>query len=152
MFQVKFDGLNERQIGNIERQLKVRLPEEYKSFLRSVGGGVVEKDKFNQIILTEINEKIVLDVLYGDDKRYENANIMFWMSKFDGELLEDAIIIGDDILHGFFVMICDGENQGVYYWDDSYHFEYSDDENNMYWIADTFGSFMKLIGFAPVGR
>lgn len=113
---------------------------------------MVEKDKFNQIILTEINEKIVLDVLYGDDKRYENANIMFWMSKFDGELLEDAIIIGDDILHGFFVMICDGENQGVYYWDDSYHFEYSDDENNMYWIADTFGSFMKLIGFAPVGR
>lgn len=152
MFQVKFDGLNERQIDNIERQLKVRLPEEYKSFLRTIGGGVVEKDKFNQIILTEINEKIVLDVLYGDDKRYENGNIMFWMSKFNGELLEDAIIIGDDILHGFIVMICDGESQGVYYWDDSYHFEYSDDENNMYWIADTFGDFMKLIGFAPAGR
>lgn len=140
------------QIDNIERQLKVSLPEEYKSFLRTVGGGVVEKDKHNQIILTEINEKIVLDVLYGDDKRYENGNIMFWMSKFDGELLEDAIIIGDDSLHGFIVMICDGENQGVYYWDDSYHFEYSDDENNMYWIADTFGDFMNLIGFAPAGR
>lgn len=43
-------------------------------------------------------------------------------------------------------MICDGENQRVYYWDDSYHFEYSDDENKMYWIADTFVGFMKLIG------
>ncbi|MFD2388034.1 hypothetical protein [Enterococcus rivorum] len=42
------------------------------------------------------------------------------------------------------LIICDGENEGVYYWDDSYHFENSDDEMNTYWIANTFTEFIKM--------
>ena len=141
----KFKSLNDKQIKNIENRFKVNLPVEYKTFLKQVGGGVVEKDEFNQITLDEVNEIIVLDVLYGDDENNEKGNIIFWMEQFEGELLKDAIIIGDDLLQGFLVMICQGENQGIYYWDDSYNFECSDDENNMYWIADTFGEFLNLI-------
>lgn len=105
----------------------------------------MEKDEFNQIILDGIKENIVLDVLYGNDENNEKGNIIFWTEQFKGELLEDTIIIGDDLLQGFLVMICRGENQGIYYWDDSYNFESSDDENNMYWIANTFDEFLYLI-------
>ena len=140
----KFKNLNDKQIENIENRFKVNLPAEYKSFLKQVGGGVAEKDESNQITLDEINESIVLDVLYGDDEN-EKGNIIFWMEQFEGELLKDAIIIGDDLLQGFIVMICKGESQGIYYWDDSCNFECSDDENNMYWIADTFGEFLNLV-------
>ena len=41
------------------------------------------------------------------------------MKRFEGELLEKAVLIGDDLLQGFLVMICDGEDKGIYYWDDS---------------------------------
>ncbi len=141
----KFKGLNDEQINNIESKLKINLPEDYKNFLKQIGGGIVEKDESNRIIIDSIGENIVLDVLYGDDANNEKGSIMFWMKQFEGELLADAIIIGDDLLQGFLVMICDGEDKGVYYWDDSYNFESSNDENNMYWIADSFDNFLKEI-------
>lgn len=140
-----FKCLNKEQINKIESQLDVNLPTEYKTFLEQIGGGVVEKDDSNCITISEINEDIVLDVLYGEDEENEKASITFWMKQFEGELLEDAVIIGDDLLQGFLIMICEGENQGIYYWDDSYNFESSDDESNMYGIADSFGELIKQL-------
>lgn len=140
-----FKCLNKEQINKIESQLDVNLPTEYKTFLEQIGGGVVEKDDSNRITISEINEDIVLDVLYGEDEENEKASITFWMKQFEGELLEDAVIIGDDLLQGFLIMICEGENQGIYYWDDSYNFESSDDESNMYGIADSFGELIKQL-------
>lgn len=61
------------------------------------------------------------------------------------ELLEKTIIIADDIIQGFIVLICEGEDKGVYYWDDAYNFETSDDESNVYWIADDFTSFLEQL-------
>lgn len=43
------------------------------------------------------------------------------------------------------VMFCHGDNKGIYYWDDTYNFQNSDDENNMYWIANSFNEFIKLL-------
>ena len=42
-------------------------------------------------------------------------------------------------------MICAGENSGVYYYDDSYYFEESNDEGNVYWIAENFEEFWKML-------
>ena len=76
---------------------------------------------------------------------HEKASITFWMKRFEGELLEKAVVIGDDLLQGFLVMICDGEDKGIYYWDDSYRFASSCDENNMYWISDSFDGLLRLV-------
>lgn len=141
----KFKCLSDGQISNIENQLEVRFPEDYKKFLREIGGGVVEKDELNQIAISEIGENISIDVLYGDDREYERGSILFWMDHFKGELLDDAVIIGDDLLQGFLVMICDGENRGIYYWDDAYNFESSDDRNNMYRLAESFEGLVRQI-------
>lgn len=141
----KFESLSDSQISSIEKQLKVTLPEDYKNFLKQIGGGVVEKDEVNKIVIDEIGEEIILDVLYGDNQKNEKSSILFWMEQFDGELLENSIIIGDDLLQGFLVLICDGENKGVYYWDDSYNFETSTDENNMYRVAESFKELLEQI-------
>lgn len=141
----KFESLSDSQISSIEKQLKVTLPEDYKNFLKQIGGGVVEKDEVNKIVIDEIGEEIILDVLYGDNQKNEKGSILFWMEQFDGELLGSSIIIGDDILQGFLVLICDGENKGVYYWDDSYNFETSNDENNMYRVAESFKELLEQI-------
>ena len=62
------------------------------------------------------------------------------------DMLDGALIIGDDIIQGFIVIICHGENKGVYDGDDAYNFQNSDSENNMYWIASSFNKFIKLLG------
>ena len=61
------------------------------------------------------------------------------------DMMEGAVLIGDDIIQGFIVMFCHGDNKGIYYWDDAYNFQNSDDENNMYWIANSFNEFIKLL-------
>ena len=140
-----FKQLNEEQIQTIETQLRIKLPEDYRKFLKEVGGGVVEKDASNRIRRDGLGGDIVLDVLYGNDMEHEKASITFWMKRFEGELLEKAVLIGDDLLQGFLVMICDGEDKGIYYWDDSYRFASSCDENNMYWISDSFDGLLRLV-------
>ena len=43
-------------------------------------------------------------------------------------------------------MICAGEDSGIYYWDDAYNFGTSNDDSNVYWIADSFTEFWNSIG------
>ena len=68
-------------------------------------------------------------------------NVHFYFPLFDHFYIDIY-----NIIQGFIVIICYGENKGVYYWDDAYNFKNSDDENNMYWIASSFNEFIKLLG------
>ena len=141
----RFGILNQEQIDNIEKILGLELPEDYKKFLGKTDGGVLEKDESNKIYIDDLNADIVIDVLYGGNVQEKNANILYWMEELAGDLLDNTIIIGDDILQGLIVMICKGENKGIYYWDDAYNFESSDDKNNLYWIIGTFDDFLQLL-------
>ena len=105
----------------------------------------MELNEDEAIPISYIDEKIYVSVLYGVDHEFDTANILFWMDLFRDELVDDAIIIGDSIENGIIVLICSGENKGVYYWDHAYTFEQSNDECNTYWIADSFSDFLKLL-------
>lgn len=131
-------------IDNLEKKYSLSLPDDYKEFLLSTNGGSVEINESNQLAIDGLSEKVVIGVLYGVDTGFEAANIDFWTDKFKNDLLSETIVIGDSIMNGLFVMICSGEMKGLYYWDDSYHFDTSNDENNTYWIASTFTDFMKM--------
>lgn len=48
-------------------------------------------------------------------------------------------------MQGIIVMICEGEFAGIYYWDDSFQFEESTDEENTYWMAKDFSTFIDMI-------
>ena len=95
--------------------------------------------------MQNIEEEIIIDTLFGIVEE-EEADISYWNQQMKEDMLDSALIIGDDIIQGFIVIICYGENKGVYYWDDAYNFKNSDDENNMYWIASSFNEFIKLLG------
>ncbi|MDF7669754.1 SMI1/KNR4 family protein [Orbaceae bacterium ESL0721] len=136
--------LSNRDIEHIENELKISFPDDYKQFLVNYNGGSVELNESNQLAIDGLSEKVTIDVLYGINTGYDNANIDFWTDKLKEDLLPETIIIGDSIMHGFFVMICSGELKGIYYWDDTYYFETSNDEGNTYWIASTFTEFMQL--------
>ena len=44
---------------------------------------------------------------------------------------------------GFLVLILLEGYEGVYFWDDGHNFESSNDEENTYFIAETFTNFLK---------
>ena len=98
-----------------------------------------------EVYLKDIAQFINIDVLYGIDTGKSECDIEYWTDKYFDDLLENTIIIGDSLQHGFIVMICVGENAGVYYYDDSYYFEESNDEGNVYWIAENFEEFWKML-------
>ena len=53
-------------------------------------------------------------------------------------MLDDAVLIGFDIHQGFLFLIAGGDDARVYYWDDSYVFEESDDDQNVYLLVKDF--------------
>lgn len=139
-----FKEIKTEDILIIERELKVELPLDYKNFLLKFNGGIVEKDDSNFVQVEGLSEEIVIDVFFGIHQN-TNSDILHWNREMRDELLEKTIIIADDIIQGFIVLICEGEDKGVYYWDDAYNFETSDDESNVYWIADDFTSFLEQL-------
>jgi len=91
-----------------------------------------------------LSDNISVDVLFGINTQYKNANITIWTDKYFQEMPESTLIIGDTVEHGFIVLLCSGEDTGVYYWDDTYHYAGSNDDNNTFFIADTFTDFVEM--------
>lgn len=139
-----FNSITKEKIHEIQKTLGIEFPKDYKEFLLKYNGGVVEKNKENSFVLNSIQQEIVIDVLFGIvDKKA--SDILYWNQQMKEDMLGGTLIIGDDIIQGFIVMICYGENKGIYYWDDAYNFETSNDESNMYWIAEDFDAFLQLL-------
>ena len=140
-----FGKVQEESIQKIENLFHVVLPEDYTKFLLDFNGGVILNTEPGEVYLKDIAQFINIDVLYGIDTGKSECDIEYWTDKYFDDLLENTIIIGDSLQHGFIVMICVGENAGVYYYDDSYYFEESNDEGNVYWIAENFEEFWKML-------
>ena len=118
-----FGKVKEESIQKIENLFHVVLPEDYTKFLLDFNGGVILNTEPGEVYLKDIAQFINIDVLYGIDTGKSECDIEYWTDKYFDDLLENTIIIGDSLQHGFIVMICVGENAGVYYYDDSYYFE-----------------------------
>ena len=134
-----FGKVKEESIQKIENLFHVVLPEDYTKFLLDFNGGVILNTEPGEVYLKDIAQFINIDVLYGIDTGKSECDIEYWTDKYFDDLLENTIIIGDSLQH------CVGENAGVYYYDDSYYFEESNDEGNVYWIAENFEEFWKML-------
>ncbi len=141
----KFGNASKLEIEGLEKKFNVSLPDEYKEFLANYNGGIVDKKKENKIYIESIDEYINIDVLYGINTESKTSDISTWMNKLGDDLMEHAIIIGDDLLQGIIVMITEGDLQGIYYWDDSYNFDESTDDENTYLIFNNFKELLEKI-------
>lgn len=106
-----FGKVQEESIQKIENLFHVVLPEDYTKFLLDFNGGVIFNTEPGEVYLKDIAQFINIDVLYGIDTGKSECDIEYWTDKYFDELLENTIIIGDSLQHGFIVMICAGENE-----------------------------------------
>lgn len=125
-------------INNFEKVIDFSLPKDYREFLGSYNGGSF---KDNIFFVNELNEEIPLHVLYGLDVD-KGLDLKTWYDEYEEDLIPGSIIIGHDYGSGILVLINDSEVQGVYYWDHSFNYPQSNEEENTYKIADSFDDFI----------
>lgn len=131
----------------LEDKFNVEIPEDYKNFLlQSNGGQNVNYQNENRVRISQIDETINIDIMFGTKTGIKNADIEQWTSEYQEDIFNKSILIGDTMQHGFIVFwLSDDENQGIYYYDDSYEFDSSNDLNNAYYLSPTFSDFLGLI-------
>ena len=142
-----FGHAEEENIELLEKRFDIKLPVDYKEFLVTQNGGRNLSYNFeNSIKIHQIDEVINIDTMFGINTGIKNADIEQWTEEYCNDIFEHSIIIGDTIQHGFLLFWQSGdENEGLYYYDDTYQLEASSDENNAYFLAKTFSEFIELI-------
>lgn len=138
------NSTNLNEIKSLENKYNIQLDINYIKFLLKYNGGVLENNEKNNIYIKEISNHITIDVLFGIGLN-NNADIEKWTDKYKDEMFPNSIIIGDSITNGLIVIVYSENRNGVYYWDDEYFYEQSNDKNNVYLIAENFNDFINLI-------
>ncbi len=144
MILKNFGVATKKQIAYFEKKWSLHLPEEYKRFLLETNGGIVRKDESNKIRVEDLGTDIVIDVLFGIGTG-NNSDLNKWMDMLKDDLIANTVIIGSDLMQGLIIMICEGDDMGIYYWDDAYNFEESNDECNTYWVTKSFGDIISML-------
>ena len=99
-----FGKLEDKDIKSFEKKMKIKLPDDYKEFLKNNNCGSTNGD----IICfkaEDIEETIALDVLFGIKLDDEDICIEEWCNEYEDELLEEMIIIGHAIESGIILLI-----------------------------------------------
>ncbi|MBO0950803.1 SMI1/KNR4 family protein [Fibrella forsythiae] len=138
-----YGDLSSDELLKLEEKIGFALPSDYRDFLKISNGGRVLNQVFH---VDDLEQDILMNVFYGYNVSQDKVlNLLFWFDKYQDEIPEHSLLIGNDPGGGFILYIPYGEDCGVYYYDDSYFFEQSSDEQNTYFIAETFQEFLGLL-------
>lgn len=141
----KFGSVDAERIAQLEQCYGLNLPVVYKEFLQKYNGGIVDQGYRNPIYVADLNIHLEMEIFYGLDLDTECFDIDNWMGQYQDELPEKSIIIGNDISKGFLVLICEGENEGLYYWDDGWNYSQSEQNGNAYCITGDLGLLKEIL-------
>jgi len=133
-----FGNISDEMINKFEQHIGFALPEDYKKFLLEYNGGTSQK-RYSTFFVKVLDQEIPLDVLFGLNAG--KLDLQKWNDEYMEDMFEKSLIIGDDPGGGLIVLINNSDMKGVYYWDDSFNFEQSSEEQNIYKIADSFRDF-----------
>ena len=145
----RFEIGNEKSISEVESKLDISLPNDYKEFLHQNNGAKVDDGYF---FVKDLNEHIMMDTFFGISISKKALDIIEVNNEFDGEIPSKSILIGDEPGGGLILLVNDGEDNGIYYYDHSYSFEQSSDEKNSYIIANTFQDFVDMLSTSPPNK
>ena len=133
----------EEDIVKFEKEIKFRLPDDYRNFLLTFNGGV-PKDKYSYFKLNGVEECIGLQVLYGLNVDVD-LDLKEWFDEYNGDLLDDSIIIGHGLGFGFIVLINSPDVSGIYFWDHTFELDCTSEDENVYKISDSFSDFINAL-------
>ena len=142
-----FGGVPSSKVAEFEKEFDLRLPQDYRDFLLSVGGSVADReDETNGIPVEEMRDEVELAILYGIDNSQNDCTAEYWMREYNDEIWPKSVLFGESMASGFFVLVCEGEDTGVWFWDDCWEYEATNEKKNTYFVAKSFTEFINLLG------
>jgi hypothetical protein len=132
---------NTEEVSKLEKNFIIKLPEDYKNFLIQYNGGYVID---GYLYVKELDEIMPMGYFWGIGIETGFANIIEINEEYDN-IPKKSLLIGTDEGSGFLLLVNDGENNGIWYYDHTYFFDQSTDELNTYFICDAFSDFIKLL-------
>ena len=135
--------ISEPQLMEMEKKLQVSFPKDYKNFLLKHNVATPE-EQYMSILIEELNEPVLFRVMLGFSDN-ENFCLVDWNLEYRNELPEHSLIFATEYGGGLFVMIIEGENKGIYFWDHSFIFEQSSEDSNVYFLAASFTDFISKL-------
>lgn len=138
-----FGNLNESDLNSLEDELGISFPTDYKEFLSKTNGGC-PKNNYLVLNVPSLKEELLINFFLGvnDD---ENFNIISWNNDFKIEMPISTFIFGVEYGGGMFIQITEGDDKGVYFWDSNFSLPVTSNDENVFYIADTFSDFLALV-------
>ncbi|WP_051666726.1 SMI1/KNR4 family protein [Pedobacter sp. R20-19] len=146
---IKFQNGDPKNIAYLEDEFSIELPVDYRNFLIENNGADIENGFF---YVKEINQAIPMGYFFGIDTKEKAADIVRINKEYGDDIAESSFLIGNDIGSGFLLLVFDGENDGIWYYDHTYFFKESTDELNTYFIAESFADFLKILETTPAPK
>lgn len=130
-----------KDVRSFEKKVGFKLPEDYVQFLVEANGGVPNSCTYIALPETDV---AMLDALMGIG-RERGFSLEFGVDEFSDVLPENSIIIGRDPGGNAFLLVQNPEAGGIYFWDRGGLIAASDDDSNLYFVAETFTEFLSRL-------
>lgn len=137
-------NLNEIDICDFERDLSIKLPEDYKSFLLKYNGGKPTPRKFETV-----DKRFVSRIMFFfpiTDAVTNNLTNIYLSYKQDNKFPRNLLPIGEDPINNLICISIQGKDSGsVYFWNK----DDEDDKQLQYkyfsLISDSFSKFIEIL-------
>jgi hypothetical protein len=96
-------------------------------------------------VVQKLTGKNSVGIFFGIGIKKGFADIIEINEEYDDDIPKKSLLIGTDVGSGFILLVADGENDGIWYYDHTYFFDKSNDELNTYVICETFSDFLKML-------
>lgn len=151
-------GLNNLEIKALESSYSISFPDDYKLFLAYYNGYRLSSPDYCDLPCNQVDDGfIAFDVLFGSKITNDN----FCLEHINNEFLEEithisnSFLIGEDPGGNFYLLITQGKQKGIYYWDrtgihaedkmQEYAYQGVDSYGNIYKIYNSFTDFFNEI-------
>ena len=137
--------LYSNDLKEFEHYLGFSIPQDYCDFLKHNNGGKFLDGYY--IFFVENNHPILVDAFYGIDIN-DGLDLKVCYRDFSYDMPPKSLVIASTGGYGQLLLVCEESNEfqkGIYYWDDVYYLETSNDEDNCYFVATSFTEFIEKL-------
>lgn len=119
----------------LESKIGSKLPKDFCEFLIAHNGGR-PKNQFLEV--PDCDTEVMVHYFFGIKK--PNSDILIWLNELEEDLKD--IFLPIEIDPGGNILLMDKTDGMIYYWDSARFFPDSSDNENAYWVANSFSDLL----------
>ena len=130
--------LSMEDLIKLEQKIGCTLPQDYRNFLIHHNGGEPE---YQVLTIPDCHDETLVDRFLGIGRTHDD--IQEWRDELSDDLGDAFLAIGLD--SGGNALLMDLLDRTIYYWDSARYLNCSSDDENAFWIADSFSDLLERL-------